>query len=166
MTAFRILLADDHPISRLGLHSVLDSHEGWEVCGEAEDGQDAVDKCMRLKPDLIILDICMQRFNGMDVARQILKDNPAQRMLILTNVDSEKTVEDFLQAGVCGWVLKSDGVGELTAAVEALQQHNKIPGAQTPAMLVRGRWKGNPAPGAAKMSRLSPREREVLQLLG
>ena len=165
MNAFRILLADDHPISRLGLRSVLDSHESWEVCGEAEDGQDAVDKCQQLKPDLMILDVCMQRFNGMDVARRILKDNPAQRILILTNIDSEKTVEDFLQAGVCGWVLKSDGIGELTAAIETLQQHHNPPGSQTPAMLVGGRWKGNPLATADGFRRLSPREREVLQLL-
>jgi DNA-binding NarL/FixJ family response regulator len=165
MNAFRILLADDHPICRLGLRSVVDSHESWEVCGEAESGQDAVDKCNQLKPDLIILDICMQRFNGMDVARQILKNNPSQRILILTNIDSEKTVEDYLLAGVCGWVLKSDGISELTAAIKTLQQHRSIPVAQTPAMLVRGRRKGNPLPPADRVPRLSPREREVLQLL-
>lgn len=57
MNAFHILVADDHPILRLGLCSLLGSHAGWEVCGEAADGQDAVEKCTQLKPDLLILDV-------------------------------------------------------------------------------------------------------------
>jgi DNA-binding NarL/FixJ family response regulator len=94
-------VADDHPIFRLGLRSLLGSHKGWEVCGEATDGQDAVEKCMRLKPDLLILDTCMPKLNGVDAARQILKDNPAQRILILTDVDSEKVVGDWVASR--GW---------------------------------------------------------------
>ena len=78
MGAFRILLADDHPIFRFGLSSLLGSHEGWEVCGEAADGRDAVEKCRQLKPDLLILDICLPILNGLDTARQILKHNPDQ----------------------------------------------------------------------------------------
>ena len=77
MGAFRILVADDHPIFRFGLRSFLGSHENWEVCGEAADGKQAIEKCRQLKPDLLILDICMPRLNGVDAARQILKDNPA-----------------------------------------------------------------------------------------
>jgi DNA-binding NarL/FixJ family response regulator len=73
MSAFRILLADDHPIIRFGLSSLLGSHEGWEVCGEAADGRDTVQKCRRLKPDLLVLDISMPELNGVDAARQILK---------------------------------------------------------------------------------------------
>jgi DNA-binding NarL/FixJ family response regulator len=165
MDAFRILLAEGHPIFRLGVGSVLGSHESWEVCGEAGDGWDAMEKCMQLKPDLIILDICMPRLNGVDGVRQILKNNPTQRILILNDVDSEKLVRDCLQAGVRGWVLKSDGIDDLTATVEALQQHNCVSGVRTSPILVRGRWKGNPSPTAAKAPQLSPRQREVLQLL-
>jgi DNA-binding NarL/FixJ family response regulator len=165
MNTFRILLADDHPIFRLGLRSVLGSHEGWEVCAEAADGRDAVEKCMQLKPDLIILEIGMPGLNGVDGARRILRDNPAQKILVLSDVDSEKVVRDCLQAGVRRWVLKSDGLDELTAAVAALQQPNCNLGVPTPAMLVQGRWKGNPGPTAAQAPQLSPREREVLQLL-
>lgn len=165
MDAFRILLADGHPIFRLGLGSVLGSHDNWEVCGEAGDGWDAVKMCMQLKPDLVILDICMPRLNGVDGVRQILKHNPSQRILILTDVDSERLVRDCLHAGARGWVLKSDGIDDLTAAVEALRPHNSVSGVRTPPMLAGGTWKGNPSPTAAKAPQLSPRQREVLQLL-
>ena len=79
MNSFRILLADDHPIFRLGLHALISSHEDWRVCGEAADGREAVTKCRQLKPDLLILDISMPELNGVDAARQILKSNPAQK---------------------------------------------------------------------------------------
>jgi DNA-binding NarL/FixJ family response regulator len=165
MSAFRILLADDHPIFRLGLRSVLDSHQGWEVCGEAVDGADAVAKCRQLRPDLAILNICLPGLNGLDGARQILNDNPAQGILILTEADSEEAVRDCLQAGARGWILKSDGICALTTAVQTLQQHSGIVCVRTPAALVRGRWKANPGAIVAKSPQLSPRQREILQLL-
>jgi DNA-binding NarL/FixJ family response regulator len=169
MSAFRILLADDHPIVRLGLRSVLSSHAGWEVCGEAADGKDAVKKCMQLKPDLLILDVCMPTLDGMDAVREIAKNNPNQRILIFSDADSEKVVRYCLQAGVRGWILKSDRIDDLMTALEALQPQNWILGAGTPAILVHGRWKGklDPVSGstAAKAPQLSRREREVLQLL-
>jgi DNA-binding NarL/FixJ family response regulator len=165
MSAFRILLAEQQPIFCLGLRVVLESHDGWEICGEAVDARDAAEKCLQLKPDLIILDICMPGLNGVDSFRQILKDNPAQQILILTDADSEKVVRDCLLAGVRGWVLKSDGVDDLTRAVLAVQRDKRILGVPTPAVLVHGRWKGNPSPTAAKAPQLTPREREVLQLL-
>jgi DNA-binding NarL/FixJ family response regulator len=164
MSAFRILLAEQQPIFCLGLRVVLESHNGWEICGEAADARDAAEKCLQLKPDLIILDVCMPRLNGVDGFRQILKDNPAQQILILTDADSEKVVRDCLCAGVRGWILKSDGVDDLTRAVLAVQE-KRILGVRTPAVLIHGRWKGNPDPTAAKAPQLTPREREVLQLL-
>jgi DNA-binding NarL/FixJ family response regulator len=166
MNAFRILVADDHPIFRFGLCSLLRSHPSWEVCGEAADGREAVEKCRQLKPDLLILDICMPRLNGMDAARQILKDNPAQAILVLTAVDSEQVVQDCLEAGVRGWVLKSDGTYDMMTAVEALQRHKSIFSARISDLLteVYKRHRGDPS--AAKVARLSPREREVVQLLG
>jgi DNA-binding NarL/FixJ family response regulator len=165
MNAFRILLADEHPIFRLGLRSVLGSHPGWQVCGEAADGPDAIEKCMHLSPDLIVLDVCLPGLNGVDGVRQILSGNPAQRILILTDADAENVVRDCLQAGVRGWVLRSDGINQLTAAVEAVQQTHWILGMQTPATVVSGRWKGNLGPVAVQARQLSPREREVLRLL-
>jgi DNA-binding NarL/FixJ family response regulator len=105
MNTFRILVADDHPIFRLGLCSLLGAHKGWEVCGEAADGREAVEKCTRLKPDLLILDICMPKLNGVDAARQILKIHPAQKILVVTDVNSEQVVQDprLLGSG-CSWM--------------------------------------------------------------
>jgi DNA-binding NarL/FixJ family response regulator len=167
MSAFRILLADDHPIFRLGLRSLLGSHEGWEVCGEAADGRDAVEKCRQLKPDLLILDICMPRLNGVDAARQILRDNPDQRILVVTDVDSEQVTRDCLEAGVRGWVFKSDGTHDLTTAVDALQRDKSSFSSRMCNLILDGYLEcGRVSPAMVKPPRLSLREREVVQLVG
>jgi DNA-binding NarL/FixJ family response regulator len=166
MSAFRILVADDHPIFRLGVCSLLRSHEGWQICGEASDGRDAVEKCRQLKPDLLILDICMPKLNGVDAARQILKDNPAQRILVLTDVHSEQVVRDCLDAGVRGWVFKFDGTDDLVTAVESLQR-NKFTFSSRVSDLIMDCYlqRHRVGPAATKAPRLSPREREVVQLV-
>jgi DNA-binding NarL/FixJ family response regulator len=167
MIPFRILVADDHPIFRFGLCSLLGSHEGWEVCGEAADGRDAVEKYRQLKPDLLILDICMPKLNGVDAARQILKDNPAQRILVLTDVNSDQVVRDCVEAGVRGWVFKSDGTDDLTTAVEALQRHKSMFSSRVANLILDGYLQRHRVgPAAAEVPKLSPREREVVQLLG
>ncbi|MGA8149633.1 MAG: response regulator transcription factor [Terriglobales bacterium] len=166
MSGFRILVADDHPIFRFGLCSLLRSHEGWVVCGEAIDGWDAVEKCEQLKPDLLILDICIPKLNGVDVARKILKDNPDQRILVLTGVNSEQVVLNCLEAGVRGWVFKSDGTDDLTTAVEALQRHKSIFSSRVSDLITDGYKRHSIGPTAAKVPKLSQREREVVQLIG
>ena len=166
MSGFRILVADPHPIFRLGLCSLLGSHEGWEVCGEASNGRDAVERCQQLKPDLLVLDICMRELNGADAARQILKDNPAQRILVLTGLDSEQVAQDCLDAGVRGWVFKSDAISDLTTAVEALEGNKFSFSARVSDLIMDGYLqRQRVASTAAKASKLSLREREVLQLV-
>lgn len=165
MGVFRILLADQQPIFRLGLRSVLSSHEGWEVCGEAINAPDAVEKCIQLTPDLTLLNIGMSGMDGVSVAHHILKASPDQQILILTEVSSEKEVRECLQAGVCGWILKSDGIQALTTAIEAVQEYNSPGGRKTAAVLVRGCWKGIPGQIAEGTAPLSPREQQVLQLV-
>jgi DNA-binding NarL/FixJ family response regulator len=167
MSSFRILVADDHPIFLFGLCSLLRAHEGWEICGEAADGRDAVEKCRRLQPDLLILDICMPELNGVDVARQILKENPTQRILVLTDVDSEQVIGECLEAGVRGWIFKSDPSDDLTAAVEALQGYNSIFSSRVSHLILNGYLqRDRVAPASLTIPRLTPREREVVQLVG
>jgi DNA-binding NarL/FixJ family response regulator len=166
MAVFRILLADDHPVFRLGLCSLLGSHEGWEICGEAIDGREAVEKCKQLKPDLLILDICMPRLNGVDAARQILRDNPGQRILVVTDVGSEQVVRDCLEAGVRGWVFKSDGSADLTTAVEGLQQHSSTFSSRVSDLILDGYLQPHRVAPALALPRLTLREREVVQLVG
>lgn len=121
---------------------------------------------MQLKPDLVILDICLPGLNGVDAARQILKNNPAQRILVLTDAGSDNVVSDCLQAGVRGWVLKSDASSDLTAAVEAMQRNNCIFSLRISDLLVGSQSKQGPTGTAGpRVPMLSPREREVLQLL-
>src|SRR5437879_8892458 len=83
MATFRIFIADDHEVVRKGLMSLLQAQPDWEVCGEAADGREAVDKAQQLKPDVVILDIGMPSLNGLEATRQILKSNPQAKVLIL-----------------------------------------------------------------------------------
>jgi DNA-binding NarL/FixJ family response regulator len=166
MTTFRILLADDHPIFLLGARSLLGSHPGWEVCGEAADGRDAVEKCRQLKPNLVVLDIGMPRLNGIDAARQILRSNPQQRILVLTDVDSEQVIRECLEAGVRGWVFKTDGAQDLVAAVEALEQHRSTFSSRVSDLVLDGYLRRPHGDSAVATPRaLAPREREVVQLV-
>jgi DNA-binding NarL/FixJ family response regulator len=166
MSVFRILVADDHPVFRFGVCSLLGSHEGWEICGQVADGRDTVEKCRELKPDLLILDICMPTLNGMDAARQIMKNNPAQKILVLTDVRGEQVVRDCLDAGVRGWVFKVDGTDDLIAAVEALQRNRSSFSARVSDLIMDCYVKRQGVgPNAARTPRLSPREREVVQLV-
>src|SRR6202140_1799797 len=165
MNRFSILVADDHPIFRFGLCSLLRTHEGWEVCGESADGRDTVKKCRQLKPDLLILDICMPELNGLDAAQQILKHNPDQVILVLTGVDSEQVIRECLEAGVRGWVSKSDATEDLMTAVEAMQRQKTIFNSRVSHLILDGYKRHRTGPALDTMTRLSPREREVVQLV-
>src|SRR6202049_3600130 len=156
MNRFSILVADDHPIFRFGFGALFSAPLGWDVCGEAADGRDAVEQCRQLKPDLLILDICMPELNGLDAARQILKHNPDQLILVLTAVDSEQVVRDCLEAGIRGWVFKSDSSEDLMTAVEALPRHTSIFSSRVTDLIMDSykRHRASPAPG--NVTRLSP----------
>ena len=95
----RILLADDHEIVRRGLRALLEKHEGWEVCGEASDGREAIDKALQLNPDVIIVDVGMPNLNGLDTTRQLLQHDPHFKVIVLTITDSDQVIREALDAG-------------------------------------------------------------------
>jgi DNA-binding NarL/FixJ family response regulator len=119
----RILVVDDHAVVRRGVRSLLESHEGWEVCGEATTGRDAVEQSRRLRPDVVVMDLSLPELNGLDATRQILKESPETEVLVLTMHHSEELARDVLKAGARGYVLKSDADENLIAAVDSLRQH-------------------------------------------
>src|SRR6266496_2438103 len=163
----RILIADDHEVVRHGVRALLQGHAGWEICGEAIDGRDAVDKAAQLKPDLVILDIGMPNLNGLDAARQILRAEPQTRVLVLTIDESEQVMREVLNTGARGFLLKSDAARDLVAAVEALEHHRTFFTSKVAEMVLNGYVNGTkPAtPPEPARDRLTPREREVVQLL-
>ena len=167
MGVFRILVADDHEVVRKGLVSLLQAQPEWQVCGEAGDGREAVEKALELKPDVLILDIGMPTLNGLEATRQILKTNPHARVLILTLHDSDQVVREVLNAGARGFLLKSDAARDLVAAVEALRHDKTYFTSKVATMVLEGYLKGG-TPGAVVSpgrNRLTPREREIVQLL-
>jgi DNA-binding NarL/FixJ family response regulator len=165
MTALRILVADDHSVVRAGLRSLLESRPGWQVCAESSDGRDAVDNAAKLKPDVAILDIGMPLLTGVEATRQIRLASPSTEILILTMHESDDLVQQVVQAGARGYILKDDADRVLLAAVEAASQHK-------PYFSTRLATAAPDAPAASPSdtpkptrSRLTPREREILQLL-
>ncbi len=164
----RILLADDHEVVRRGLCALLRAQPEWEVCGEASDGREAVDKALKLNPEVVILDIGMPNLNGLEATRQILKANPQIKVLILTLHDSDQIVQEVLNAGARGFLLKSDAARDLVAAVEALRRNKIYFTPKVASMVLQGylrRDNTGAAPETPSRSRLTPREREIVQLL-
>ncbi|MFZ0284360.1 MAG: response regulator transcription factor [Terriglobales bacterium] len=163
----RILIADDHEVVRRGLSTLLQSHEGWEICGEAIDGRAAVEKAKELKPDVVIVDIGMPGLNGLAATRQLVQQDPHCKVIVLTITDSDQVIREALDAGARGFVLKSDAARDLVAAVEALQRNRmfftpRVNDMVLAGFLDRGDGSRNSLP---RLPRLTPREREVIQLL-
>jgi DNA-binding NarL/FixJ family response regulator len=161
----RILLADDHEVVRRGMRVLLEARPGWQICDEAVDGRDAVEKAAYHKPDVVILDIGMPVLNGLEAARQIRKDQPAVEVLILTMHESEQVVREVVESGARGYVLKTDAGRALVKAVEALSQHKTFFTSRVADLAARALRANGKAGAPAEMSVLTHREREVVQLL-
>jgi len=160
----RILIADDHEVVRRGIRALLESHPSWTVCGEVADGRQAVEQARKLLPDLVILDVAMPGLNGLDAARRIREAMPHVQILILTMYESDQLVRQVLAAGARGYLLKSDAGRDLINAVDALSQNKPFFTARIAEKVLEG-YLSDPEPLAAQDPALTPREREVVQLL-
>jgi DNA-binding NarL/FixJ family response regulator len=116
----RFLVVDDHAFARKFIRDLIEGESGWEVCGEAVDGQEAVEQFKLLKPDLIILDIQMPLMNGFQATREILLVAPKMKVLIISFEESTHFSRAAEQAGAQGYVSKSEAAGNLIPAVNAL----------------------------------------------
>jgi DNA-binding NarL/FixJ family response regulator len=167
MMKLRILVADDHDLMRLGVKTRLLSHPGWEVCGEAQTGREAVAKSEELKPDVVILDIGMPGLNGLEAARRIRKVSANTEILILSVDYSDQLIREIVKAGVRGYIVKSDSDRDLIIAVEALANHKPF---FTPRVteVILGRFNsGEPIKEVPDLisERLTAREREIIQII-
>lgn len=164
---FRILIADDHEVVRRGLCALLRNHLEWEVCGEASDGREAVEQALILKPDVVVLDVGMPNLNGLEATRQILKAHPQTNILILTLHESDQLVQEVLNAGARGFLLKTDAARDLITAVEALRRNEIYLTPKVSAMVLDGYLRPDTlsTPEPHTRSRLTAREREIVQLL-
>lgn len=169
MSQVKILVADDHEIVRRGLRALVEAQPEWELVAEAVTGREAVDKARQTAPDIAILDVGMPDLNGLEATRQILKAAPQTEILILTMHESEQIVREVLDAGARGYVLKSDAGRDLVSAVEALCQHRTFFSSKVSEMLLnsylRHPDRSEPAALDSPRSRLTAREREIVQLL-
>jgi DNA-binding NarL/FixJ family response regulator len=119
----RILLADDHEAVRRGLRALLESQREWKICGEAEDGRDAVEKTKELEPDVVILDISMPNLSGFGAARLIREYCPGVAILVYSVHRSQAFLEEARRIGVTGYVSKSEDSSTFLNAVDAVQHH-------------------------------------------
>ncbi|HUE53113.1 MAG TPA: response regulator transcription factor [Terriglobales bacterium] len=164
----RILVADDHELVRRGLCTLLQAHEDWEICGEAVDGREAVEKAKQLKPDVIILDVGMPNLNGLDATRQLCRQNAHYKVIVLTITDTDQVIREALDAGARGFVLKSDAARDLVAAVEALQRNRMFFTPRVNDMVLAGfldKGQTTSTNMVPELPKLTPREREVVQLI-
>ncbi|MGH9734246.1 MAG: response regulator [Candidatus Acidiferrales bacterium] len=168
MKSLRILIADDHDLIRRGVKSLLELHNGWKVCAEASKGPEAVEKTEQLKPDVVIIDVCMPELNGVEATRQIRKASPRTEVLVLSVHHSEHLIREILDAGARAFVVKTDCDNDLVRAVEALGEHKPFFNAYATEMLLGGYGLEKPlatTPQSFLGERLTPREREIVQLL-
>jgi len=116
----RILVADDHPSVRRFVCEVL-TIEGWQICGEASNGREAVEIAVQQKPDVVVLDLSMPELNGLDAARRILEAMPQATVLMLTMYECEELTQAVLEAGAAACLLKSD-LQRLVKEVRSLRE--------------------------------------------
>ncbi len=164
--SIRILLADDHTIVRQGLARLLEEQANLKVVGEATNGKIAVEKALKLKPDIVIMDIAMPRMNGIEAAKRIRKQLPDTKILILSMYSHEHYIHELLETGVSGYLLKDSSGRDIIKAIHAAMKNETFLSPSISKKLVDTYL--SPRKNSARVDRykrLTNREREVFQLI-
>jgi DNA-binding NarL/FixJ family response regulator len=159
----RVFLADDHPVVREGLRTFLESRDAIDVVGEAGDGESAVTAIERLRPDVVLMDLVMPGMGGVAAIRRIHERVPGTRVVVLTSFASDDQVIPAVQAGAAGYLLKDVEPSGLEAAIRLVHRGEALLDPQVAGRVMEE--VAHPAPGR-DLASLTPREREVLGLLG
>src|ERR1035437_6732925 len=122
MARIKVLIVDDHAIVREGIRMILALHPDIEVCGEAENGVEAIERVNKLNPDVVVMDMAMPGLGGLEATLEIMKVRPTTRILVLTQYDDQEYIYRFLKAGVAGYVLKKTVGSELVSAIRSVYQ--------------------------------------------
>jgi two-component system response regulator DevR len=148
MSTQRIMLVDDHEVVRLGLKSLLEHHQGFEVVAEAGSAADAVEKALEFKPDVILMDIRLPGVSGIEACQEIIQENPDIKVIMLTSYAEDEMLFSAIRAGASGYLLKQIGGQELVEAIERVGRGDAL---LDPAVTKRARWprkrKPPPSPG-------------------
>jgi two-component system, NarL family, response regulator LiaR len=161
--AIRVLIVDDHSVVREGLRAFLALQDGIEVAGEAADGEEAVEAAARLRPDVILMDLVMPRLDGVAAMRSLREQVPDARVIVLTSFLDDDKLLPALRAGAAGYLLKNAAPQELARAVRAAHAGEALLDPVVAARLVETLAADG---GEQPLDRLTPREREVLVLIG
>ena len=166
MQKITVLLADDHTVVRQGLRALLEAEEDMTVVGEAENGRQAVQMAKRLQPEVVVMDIAMPQLNGLEATRQLTKESPKSRVLILSSYSDDEYVQQLTDAGASGYLVKQTAATDLVAAIREARKGNAFFSPTiSKRLLDHYRSSLNRPPDQAKPTRLTPREMEVLQLI-
>src|ERR1051326_4387250 len=166
MQKITVLLADDHTVVRQGIRALLESEEDMSVAGEAENGRQAVQMAKRLQPDVVVMDIAMPSLNGLEATRQISRESPKSRVLILSSYSDDEYVQQLTDAGASGYLVKQTAAQDLVAAIREANKGNAFfSPAISKRLLEHYRASIGKPPGDRKSPKLTPRELEVLQLI-
>ncbi len=160
----RVLLAEDHTIVRQGLRSLLDPQDGIEVVGEAENGTGAVEMAEALRPDVVVMDLNLPGIDGVEATKRIREATPDTRVVVLSMHSTPEHVRPAIRAGAGGYLVKGSGLSDLIAAVRAVASGNAFFSPEV-AKIVLEDSAGEPPAAERSLNDLTPREREVLQLV-
>lgn len=165
MKRTRILVADDHDVVRQGMRVLIESEWGLEICGEAATGREAVALAGELHPDVAVMDVGMPDLGGIEATRQIRQALPDTEVLVFTGHESEVIFHQVFAAGALGCVLKTDARQHLVPAIAALSRHKPYFGPGVSEVVFESYLRGGMLARDAAPDGISPREREIIQLL-
>lgn len=167
VTTLRILIADDHDVMREGTRAVIERQPGWEVCGTAATGREAVDQALALEPDVVVMDMSMPELNGLAAAVKIKRRLPRTEILIFTAHETDDLIREVFESGAKGFINKSEAHELLVKAIQSLSEHKPFFTTRVSDVLFAEilNRSGVTPQAAETIKRLSLREREIVQLL-